>query len=177
MRIGGLMPWFFLGKEPDFGWGVLVEKDKEFSVYVLHLCATALPVDGTGTMPLQGPAHLFTRDPKTGAIQPYALPSLEPAMARAHLHDLLGDFLSAPDFDDLSAMQIEKIRQQAGKSGRAIRDWEEELESRREEEEENPFARNAFSARVLRALRTEVPGDAGAKIARRLEPYLEWKPT
>jgi exonuclease V gamma subunit len=170
--IGGLLPWFFLGEARNGGWGALVEKDKEFSAYLLQLCIEAFSEDEAPLL-LSGPAHLFTRD-KEWRIRTYALPALGAARARALLRDLLEDFLGGPDFDDLGFEAIEKSARRAG-NARAVGDWRAEIEALRREEDENPFARPSFSARVLRALRTGVPEDAARKIARRLEPYLAWK--
>lgn len=171
--VGGLMPWFFQGEAPAGGWGVLMEKDREFPAYLLQLCVAALP-DEAGAGPLRGQGHLFTRD-KEGRVRIHALPAPEMERARAALRDLMEDFLAGPDFDDLRFEAIEKAARAAVKNARPVRDWRDEIEALRREEEENPFARPSFSARVLRALRTGVPEDASRKIARRLEPYLAWK--
>jgi hypothetical protein len=172
--LGGILPWFFQGDAQTGGWGVLVEKDGEFPAYLLQLCLAALPGQGAYSRISGGPAHLFTRD-KDQQIRMHALPVLEAEEARTILRALLEDFLGGPDFDDLRFEAIEKSARMAAKNARPVRDWRDEIESQRREEEENPYARPSFSVRLLRALRTGVPEDAARKIARRLEPYLAWK--
>jgi exonuclease V gamma subunit len=174
LRIGGMIPWFFRSEIPGGGWGVLVEKDREFTAYLLQLCASALADADDRMKIVGGPAWLFVRE-KTGKIRAHALPDTEPGVAQGLLRDLLTDFATAPDFDDLDLERIESIRRKALRSGRALRPWDEEIEGQREEDDENPFAHKKMGARFLRALRTSVPEDAQAKIVRRLEPYLAWK--
>jgi exonuclease V gamma subunit len=169
VQVGGLLPWFFQGSGPMGGWALLLEEGHELSAYLLQLSAAAFDAQA----PLRGPATLFTRK-KNGGIDVHGLPVLEAVHARADLQTLLRDFGNAPDFDDLPLGVIEELRHDADKVGRAIGNWSEEIETQRREDEEKSHTRITFNDRVLRTLRPAVPADAGEKIARRIQPYLDW---
>jgi hypothetical protein len=173
-RIGGALPFFFWGEDPSRGWSLLADEGDraEADAYVLHLCAAAC-----GGAPVwSGPGHLIIRSRKSESFKFFRLPRLEIENARRDLRALLGDFSLAPDLDHLPLGMILKLGDETDPSRpKDGGDWKEAIERRETEDAERSFMLPGLRARTLRALTPKVPDDAGAKIQRRLLPFLRWK--
>jgi exonuclease V gamma subunit len=179
IRVGGILPWFFLHPRPGGGWALLVEKDREFPAYLLQACAALESLPEPQRTIFTGPVRLFVRDAKKGAIESHPLPAIDPESARAALSALFGDYSRAAagegHLDDLPLAQVEAILRDAKHDAEAVDDWTEALRDQRRGAEESSYARSRKRDKLLRAIGPEIPEDAEDAIRRRVLPYLDWK--
>ena len=182
LRVGGIFPWFFTGSGTNGGWGILVEKGKEFPAYLLQLCSSALePLPEPLRKIFAGPVRIAVRDRKKTESTPDVF---EPARisaedAQAILSDLFADYARAAEgkehLSDLPITRVEAILKDAGGNPDAVEDWEEALAEARRAAEEMPGARVTQRDKLLRAIDPGVSNDAAQAIRRRALPYLAWK--
>jgi hypothetical protein len=182
LRVGGIFPWFFMGLRADSGWGILVEKGKEFPAYLLQLCASALdPLPEPLQKIFAGPVHIFVRDNKKPdrGLEFYTPAGITSEEARIILADLFADYARAAEgvghLSDLPLARLEAILKDAGGNPDAVADWEEALAEARRAAEEMPGARVTPRDKLLRAIDPGVAADAAQAIRRRALPYLAWK--
>ncbi len=180
LQIGGVFPFFFAPARAGGPWALLLspyEAQSPLTAYLLHLvlAAAAAPEH----VPLRGPCFVVEFDwgPEAkGGGTIHRLPSFPRDEATRHLRELLEDLRRAPDFDLLSLDAVREIRERAAAPGpEATVNWKARLEEYEREQREPGFFAPKRHSRLLRAVDPEIPGDAQAKIQRRLLPFLLWR--